>query len=112
MLELLVLVLVVFARQNIVNNNATQQSPSHPGEQTCKYHNGAKEKARDIGDEASWRLYLDVDTLEALQVVEEAKSGGGGQNKGVDVKATVPSRMDSLTTQLQVFISAQWANNQ
>lgn len=52
----------------------------HPGKETCRFHKDAREKARSAGDENSWKLYLDTDTLEALQTAELAKSGGGSLN--------------------------------
>lgn len=97
----------------------------------CEYHHphpgkeDARERARVAGDEESWRLYLDTDTLESLQTAELAKSGANTDSldlKGKDIKLslsrtpqqTQEDRLDSLTQrvnlltdQLQGFLSLQ-----
>lgn len=49
----------------------------HPGKGTCRFYKDANERACLAGAEEDWKLYLDIDTLEALQMAELAKSGGG-----------------------------------
>lgn len=99
--------------------NACGYCQPHPGEQTCRFYKDAREKARAAGDEDSWNLYLDTDTLEDLQVAELAKSGEKGN---LDVKPLLPGgpnvsqeqqikeltrRMDTLTDKLQGFLRLQ-----
>lgn len=91
----------------------------YPGYQTCRFYKEAREKAREARDKNSWKLYLDIATLEDLQTVEEAKSKAPkGTVGGIDIKpvvqpvsldqiADLTRKMDWLTTQMQGLLPAQ-----
>lgn len=94
--------------------NACGNLHPYPGEHTCRFYKEAKEKARIAGNEDSWCLNLDIDTLEELQAAEEGKSEA---LKGGDIKppalpktpeeqvADLTRRMDQLADQMHNFLS-------
>lgn len=89
----------------------------YPGDHTCRFYKEAREKAKQAGDEESWKLYLDIETLENFQAVEEAKSKlQKGEDGSADIKPVLPPphddriadltrRMDDLATQVKMLVS-------